>query len=221
MLLDVATRETRAAAGRRRGKQLATGLLEQLRQARIVANLSLRSVAREMGWSHERYARFESGRLARVALADLTAVGAVLGLDLSAAFHPAGEAIRDAGQQALAVRFRALLSPLWRVTAEVLLPNPGDRRSWDLLLRLAAQLVGVELETRVRDVQWLTRRMRERERDGGADHVLLVLSASAHNRRVLLELLEALGPEFATSPRVVLRALREGTPIPGSAVILV
>ena len=32
--------------------------------------------------------------------------------------------------------------------------------------------------------------------------------------------LEALGPEFATSPRAVLKALREGRPIPGSAVIL-
>jgi transcriptional regulator with XRE-family HTH domain len=195
-------------------------LLAQLRQARIAANLSLRSVARELRWTHERYARFEGGRLARVSLADLTAVGAVLGFDLSAALHPSGEAIRDAGQQALAARFRAILSPRWRVTAEVLLPNPGDRRSWDLLLRLAAQLVGAELETRIRDVQWLTRRMRERERDGGVDHVLLVLSASAHNRRVLPELLEALGPEFATSPRAVLRALRDGRPIPGSAVIL-
>lgn len=220
MLPRMATRVTRAAAGRRRGKQLATGLLDQLRQARMVANLSLRSVAHELGWSHERFARFEGGRLARVSLDDLAAAGAVLGFDLRAAFHPSGEAIRDAGQQALVARFRAILSPLWRVTAEVLLPNPGDRRSWDLLLRLAAQLVGVELETRVRDVQWLTRRMRERERDGGADHVLLVLSASAHNRRVLPELLEALGTEFVTSPRAVLKALREGKPIPGSAVIL-
>jgi len=94
-------------------------------------------------------------------------------------------------------------------------------RNWPLLLlRLAAQLVGVELETRIRDVQWLTRRMRDRERDGGTDHVLLVLSASAHNRRVLPELLEALGPEFETSARAVLKSLREGRPIPGSAVIL-
>jgi hypothetical protein len=62
--------------------------------------------------------------------------------------------------------------------------------------------------------------MRDRERDGGADRVLLVLSASAHNRRVLAELIEALGFEFATSPRVVLGALRAGRPIPGSAVIL-
>jgi hypothetical protein len=104
--------------------------------------------------------------------------------------------------------------------AEVLLPNPGDRRSWDLLLRLEAQRVGAELETRVRDVQRLVRHTRERERDGGVDHVLLVLSASAHKRRMLPKLLEALGREFATRPRLILRALREGRPVPGSGVIL-
>ena len=134
--------------------------------------------------------------------------------------HPVGDAIRDAGQQGLSKRFRALVAPPRRVTAEVLLPNPGDRRSWDLFMRLGSERTGVELETRVRDVQRLVRKMRERERDGGVDRILIVLSASAHNRRVLAELLEALGSEFATSPRALLSALREGTPIPGSGVIL-
>jgi hypothetical protein len=184
-----------------------------------VANLSLRDVAKELGWSHERYRRFESG-VAEASLVDLASAGAVLGLAMSAAFHPSGDGIRDAGQQGLGKRFRAIVHPAVRVTAEVLLPNVGDRRSWDFLLRIDAQRVGVELETRVRDVQWLTRRMRARERDGGVDRVLLVLSASAHNRRILPELLEALGPGFATSSRAVLKALREGRPIPGSAVIL-
>ena len=165
-----------------------------------------------------RYLRFEGG--SDPSVPELAEAGSVLGLQISAAFHPVGEAIRDTGQQALAGRFRQILAPAWRVTAEVLLPNAGDRRSWDLLLRLAGQLVGVELETRVRDVQWLTRRIRERERDGGVDYVLVVLSASAHNRRVLPELREALGVEFGTSPRGILGALREGRPIPGSGVIL-
>ncbi|MDL2334726.1 MAG: hypothetical protein QFC55_01670 [Chloroflexota bacterium] len=177
-------------------------------------------MARELGWSHARYARFEAGLVASVSLVDLAKVGSILGLGLSASMHPVGEAIRDAGHQVLAARFRAILAPAWRVTAEVLLPNVGDRRSWDMLLRLGVQLVGVELETRVRDVQWLVRRMRERERDGGVNHLLLVLSASAHNRRVLPELIEALGPEFATPPRQLMRALREGRTIPGSGVIL-
>jgi transcriptional regulator with XRE-family HTH domain len=198
---------------------VAARLRQELRQARNVSNLSARAVGEQIGWSHSRYLRFESGR-ASASIGDFAAVGAVLGLQLTAAFHPSGDGLRDAGQQALGKRFRAILHPAVPVTAEVLLPNVGDRRSWDFLLRIDAQRVGVELETRVRDVQWLVRRMRERERDGGVEHILLVLSASAHNRRVLPELLEALGPEFATSPRAVLKALREGRPIPGSAVIL-
>ncbi|MEP7360823.1 MAG: hypothetical protein ABI744_04510, partial [Chloroflexota bacterium] len=155
-----------------------------------------------------------------VSVLEIVEMASVLGLEFRASLYPIGDGIRDAGQQALAKRFRAVVGAAWRVTAEVLLPNVGDRRAWDLFLRLASQRVGVELETRVRDVQWLVRRMRERERDGGVDHTLLVLSASAHNRRVLPELLDALGPEFATAPRVTLRALREGRPITGSAVIL-
>jgi transcriptional regulator with XRE-family HTH domain len=215
----MATRETRRDRGDQVSRKVATQLLSELRTTRLAANLSIRSVARALGWSHARYSRFESGQVG-LSVRDVAHAGAVLGLDLSANLHPRGDGLRDAGQQALGLRFREVLGSAWRVTAEVLLPNPHDRRSWDLFLRLVEQRVGVELETRVRDVQRTVRKIRERERDGGADHVLLVLSASAHNRRVLPELLEALGPEFATSPRAVLKALREGRPIPGSGVIL-
>jgi hypothetical protein len=47
-----------------------------------------------------------------------------------------------------------------------------------------------------------------------------VLSASGHNRRLLPQLLDALGPEFATPPRTILRSLHGGRPLPGSGVIL-
>jgi hypothetical protein len=114
-----------------------------------------------------------------------------------------------------------LLAPTIKVVAEVPLPKPGDRRSWDLLLRIAQQRVGVEAETRIRDEQLLVRRVREREAAGGADQVLLVLAESAVNRRLLHDLLEALGSRFATPPRAILRALREGKPLPGSGVILI
>ena len=196
-------------------------LVREVASTRAVAGVSQRRLAAELRWSQSAVTRLERGVDSdRISLVDLARVGAVLGLDLSAQFHPAGDPIRDAGQQALAGRFKSILAPAWKVTAEVLLPNPGDRRSWDLLLRLEAQRVGTELETRVRDVQRLARHTRERERDGGVDHILLVLSASAHNRRMLSELLEALGPEFATPARLILRALREGRPVPGSGVIL-
>lgn len=216
----MATRETRLDHGKRRGRHIAAKLLNELRTTRTAANVSVRAVAHELGWSHARYARFENNEVAVIGIGDMAAAGAILGLDLTADLYPSGFAIRDRGQQALAERFKKIPAATFRVTSEVLFPNPGDRRSWDLLLRLGSQLTGVELETRIRDMQALVRKTRERERDGGVDHVLLVLSASAHNRRFLAELLEALGPRFQTPARQILRALREGKSIPGSGVIL-
>jgi hypothetical protein len=117
--------------------------------------------------------------------------------------------------------FRSVLSDAWRVAAEVPLPTLGDRRSWDLLLRMPGQLIGIEAETRLRDIQGFVRRVREREREGGANTILIVLAESAHNRRVLPQLLEALGPRYSTSARVLLKALREGKPLAGSGVVLI
>ena len=82
-------------------------------------------------------------------------------------------------------------------------------------------LVGVDIETRIRDIQELVRRTRLRERDGETDAILIVLSDSAVNRRLVDQLRDALGPGYATSPRLILRALRAGERLPGSGVILV
>jgi hypothetical protein len=155
-----------------------------------------------------------------VSVVDLAQVAAILGFELSMGVHPVGEPLRDKGHQALLARFVAGLSEAWRVAREVPLPNLGDPRAWDLVLRIGSCIVGVEAETRVRDVQALARRMHVRQRDGGATAVVLALAETANNRRVLPGLFEALGPGFAASPRAVLRALRGGRPIPGSAVIL-
>jgi hypothetical protein len=175
-----------------------------------------------LGWSQAKVSAFE--RLARIDLitfADVAAVAAVLGLELGANLYPAGEPIRDKGHQAVIGRFRAILNSAWRVAAEVPLPTPGDRRAWDLLLRLPGQLVGVEVETRLRDIQAFVRRIRERELEGGADQIVIVLAESAINRRLLPMLLEALGPRYETPPRRLLNALREGKTLPGSGVVLI
>ena len=154
-------------------------------------------------------------------IVDITAAGSVLGLQLGAGLHLYGEPIRDKGHQALIVRFRALLSAAFKVMAEAPLPLRGDPRSWDLLLRLVGQVIGVEAETRIRDIQRLVRHVHQRERDGGVDEIVLVLAATRTNRELLGELLTALGPRYGTPPRALLRALRAGQPLPGSGVILV
>jgi hypothetical protein len=173
-----------------------------------------------MGWSQAELSRMEHlTTLDRVRLVDVATLAAIVGRELGANLYPAGEPIRDKGHQALIGRFRGVLNPAWRVAAEVPLPMPGDRRAWDLLLRIPGQLVGVEAETRIRDIQAFVRRVRERELEGGADVIVIVLAESAVNRRLLPQLLEALGPRYETSPRSLLRALRDGQALSGSGVV--
>jgi transcriptional regulator with XRE-family HTH domain len=200
---------------------LTARIVAELVEARKTAGVSQRSIANLLGWSQSDLSRIE--RLVQpgsISLIDLSQCAAVRGLELSVGLHPAGEPIRDKGHQVLIRRFLQTVGTGWRVEREVPLPNLHDPRAWDVVLRIVDCIVGVEAETRIRDVQALVRRMRQRQRDGGTGVIVLVLAETAHNRRVLPELLEALGPEFATSPRVVLRALREGRAIPGSGVIL-
>lgn len=194
-------------------------LLTELREARLVRGIAQSSMAGELGMSQPHFWRLENGQRA-ASVTRLAEMASVLGFELALSLHPIGDAIRDRGQQALIGRFRPLLSPLWQVTAEAPFPRLGDSRSWDLLLRLGAQRVGVEAETRIRDVQSLIRRIRGREVDGGADVVLLVLSDSAHNRRLVDELREALGNGWSTPVRATLRALRRGESLAGSGVVL-
>jgi hypothetical protein len=156
-----------------------------------------------------------------VPLVRLAEIASLLGLELSATLHPVGDPIRDNGHQVLGARFREAVSSAWTVVAELPLPGPSELRSWDLVLRLARrQVVGVELETRIRDIQALVRKMRARERDGGVDELLLVLADTRVNRRLVDELCEALGDRYATSPRRMLTALRAGEPVPGSGLLL-
>lgn len=197
--------------------------LSELRDARIVEGLSQRQMAEELGVSQAQVWRLEADEVG-VAVTRLSEMASILGLEMAITLHPIGDPVRDKGQQAVGKRFDGVLSPAWWVTSEALLPMPGDLRSWDKLLRLRGQypcLVGVDLETRIRDIQALVRRTRLRERDGGVDHILIVLSDSATNRRLAEELRQALGPAYATPPRAILAALRAGRPLPGSGVILI
>ena len=184
--------------------------------------MSQTQLAASLGYSRSQLWRLESERV-EPTVVQLAEIASVLGLELSVGLHELGDPIRDRGQQALGKRFDGIPGPAWRIAAEVLLPNVGDRRSWDRLLRLTTnepQLVGVDLETRIRDVQAIVRRTRERERDGHVDAILLVLSDSATNRRLVEELRAALGPTYAAPARPILAALREGRRLPGSGVVL-
>lgn len=181
--------------------------MSELVTTRQALNVSQRALSAELHRSQTALVRMERlANLDRISFVEVAQMASLLGLELGAGLYPLGDPIRDKGHQALLKRFRARLSPIVKVMAEVPLSNAGDRRSWDLFLTIVHQRVGVEAETRIPD--------------GGADEVLLILGESAVNRRLLPDLLEALGPRFVTPPRLLLKYLREGRPLPGSGVLL-
>jgi transcriptional regulator with XRE-family HTH domain len=186
----------------------------------LTLGLSQAAIATAVGWSQQHYSRFERDRLDDLGLVQLSTLASVLGLEPSVTLYPTGLALRDKGHEALISRLLRVLSPSWHVSREVLFPNPGDPRSWDLLLRLPDFRLGVEAETRIRDLQALVRRLHERDRDGGAAAMLLVLSDSAHNRRAVADLRLTLGRDYASPATDAMKALRQGVPLQGSAVIL-
>lgn len=197
----------------------------ELRDARVAAGVSQRTLANELGVSQATVWRTEDSDSPDVTLMRLSEMASVLGYELSVGLHPIGDPVRDKAQLAIGRRFQALVSDAWRVTDETLLPGAGERRAWDKLLRLVGagkrHLVGVDIESRVWDVQALVRRTRARERDGGVDAILIVLSDSATNRRIVETLRQALGAPYQTSPRALLTALRKGEPLRASGVILI
>jgi transcriptional regulator with XRE-family HTH domain len=221
----MATRETRLQRGRQRGHVMVTDALKVLRDGRVHLGISQETMASALGCSQTGYAKFEAGQVP-VTVQRLAEAAAVLGLKASLGFYPEGDAIRDAGQQALVKRFRAVVVEPWRVVGqEGAMPISGDGRAWDVELQLrtaaARQDVGVECETRIRDIQALARRTHLRERDSGVDRQLIVLSDSAHNRHLADELRDALGDAYRRSPRLILGELRAGRLLSGSGVILV
>lgn len=193
--------------------------------ARLAESVSQNQLAREVGWSASAIGRLETGQRDDIGVVEVAELASVLGLEMSIGLHPLGDPLRDKGQLACARRFDDTLSERWHVTDEMLLPGPGERRAWDKLLRLLDEspryLVGVDIESRVWDVQLIVRRTRQRERDGRVDHILIVLADTAHNRRIAQTLRESLGKEYATHPRTILRQLRVGKRLTGSGVILV
>ena len=220
----MASKETRRQRGRRNGLELVARVLGELRNQRTTFDVSMDALASQLGCSKSTVSRRLAGQDATTVVG-LSELASALGMEVSVGLHPVGDPIRDAGQRGTGKRFDAILAPAWAVTDEVPFPMAGDQRAWDKFLRLRESippyLVGVDIEARIRDIQALVRRTRLRERDGGVDAILIVLSDSATNRRLVDELRHSLGGSYATLPRTIFRQLRSGETLSGSGMILV
>lgn len=192
---------------------------EELRGARLSSGLSQLSAGAAADMSHAQFGRIERGELRELTVDQLSRACAAVGLRLAVRAYPDGDPVRDAGQLAVLERFRLLLPAGTGWRTEVPLPIPGDRRAWDAIAKLGDVRLGVEAETRLRDVQALTRRLALKMRDGGFERVLLVVSDTRSNRRVLDLHREALRSLLPLDGRDILRALRGGH-LPGASGIL-
>jgi hypothetical protein len=152
-------------------------------RGRRQAEDDLRRVA--TGIDHVQIWRFERGQFDAIDARAMSAIGAVLGLDVRFRAYPSGDPIRDAGHARLLERLRREVNPSLRWRTEVALPIEGDLRAWDAVIAGSDWRLMVEAETVIDDVQALERRLARKLRDGGVDHCLLLVADTRRNRRAV------------------------------------
>jgi transcriptional regulator with XRE-family HTH domain len=216
---SMAAIDRRVDRGTRLGRLLCRDLAEELRRARIEAGLSQEELGRLAGMAHASVGRIERDERESIGIVELARLFALVGHRLYARNYPETTPRRDSAHAALLERLHARLHPSVSWRTEVPLPNPGDLRAWDALLRVNRCRVGVEAETRPRDGQALQRRISLKRRDGGVDRVLLVVADTRTNHSFLREHGVELRTDFPQPGRDALAALAAGTP-PGDAIIL-
>jgi transcriptional regulator with XRE-family HTH domain len=203
-----------------RGQALARGVLDELRGARLDRGLSGGVVARAVGISESQYSRIERGLSADLSIQKATQLLATVGLELSVRAYPSGDPLRDTAHAALLDRFRALLHRSLRFRTEVPFPGPTDRRAWDAVVSGGGWTVGIEAETRPRDRQALERRLALKLRDGGADHLVLLLLNSQYNRDFTRAHHDVLVERFPLPGRRAIELLTAGVDPGSSSVVL-
>lgn len=212
-----------------RGDRMARADLARIgaesRTARVSAGLSLAAVGDAVGLSRSQLSRIERSLAPSATVAQLVRIGAVVGLDVRIRAYPGGDPIRDVGQIRLLDRFRRRLAADLRFRTEVPLPIVGDLRAWDGWIEglegesSSATGLAVEAETRIADFQAQSRRIVLKMRDGGVDHVLMVVADTRANRAAIAAARSAVTEMFPISARRALGALAAGAHPGGSALV--
>lgn len=160
----------------------------EILEARLGAGVSQEELGRTVGMSGTKVSRIEHGKLFSLTLSDAAQLAAALGFDLSLRLYPGGDAVRDAGQAKRLNQLLGHLVPPLTFRLEVPLPQrpgqPTELRAWDAMIMGAGERTGVELESRIRDIQATARRHALKRRDDPVDRFLLVLADTRSNRRI-------------------------------------
>jgi len=215
----VATRERRIDRGRRLARQALARIGEEFREARLAAGLTQRQVAEAVGISQAELSRIERGVASWITYQTLVLIATVLGLDLPLRAFPAGGPIRDTAQRQLLAKFRALLPADLSWRTEVPIKIERDLRAWDAVVGGRGWQVPVDAETRLRDVQALTRRAALKRRDDAADVMILLVADTRHNRQVVRLAKPDLVGDFPVPGIAILAALSRAERPTGSGIV--
>ena len=143
-------------------------------------------------------------------------IGSVVGLEVAVRVYPHGDPLRDAGHARLLGRLRGELHPRLTWRTEVPLPIAGDARAWDAVIGGDGWQLPVEAETVLTDSQAIERKLALKLRDGGFDHVVLLLADTRRNRTALWGVQRTMPLET----RAVLAALRDGRDPSASGLVI-
>jgi transcriptional regulator with XRE-family HTH domain len=203
-----------------RSRRLTARSGANVRAARIDRNLGLADVGQAVGLSIAQVSRIERGLVPHVSIATMALLHAAVGLELSIKSYPGGPPVRDTAHLRLISDFCSVLHPTLGWSTEVPMPQPGDLRAWDLVIRGDPWRTGVEAETGPRDAQSLVRRIVLKQRDSGVDQVILLLRPTAQTKRFLDEASEHIQSVFPGNGRDALGRLMTGLRPDESSVIL-
>jgi hypothetical protein len=220
----MAGRESLATLGAKRSRLLRQRLSADLEGARVAGGMSVREVSRAVGVSPHRIERALRGEPGALTIDLAARIAPVVGLQLAASLYPNGDPVRDRAHLALLDRFRARLhaSLSWRT--EVPMPIAGDLRGADGVLGGGVATIGVgtilvEAETRLTDLQAVERKARLKQRDLGADRLILLIADTKNNRKVL-DLHPELRERFPIGTRACLAALARGEDPGGDCLVV-
>jgi transcriptional regulator with XRE-family HTH domain len=177
------------------------------------------SVGVRLGWSKSKVSRVERGLSRRVSLEDVGRLAATVGLRASLKLFPSGQPLRDIGQVQLLAALNARMHAVWRHRQEVPVPSPGDFRAADQLSTIPGCRLMIEAYRRFTDSQLQTRSARTKQRDLGADRLLLLIEDTKTNRAAVAAAGEDLRRSFPVSQRAMLAALAAGRDPGGDGVV--
>jgi transcriptional regulator with XRE-family HTH domain len=218
----MATRERPGDRGAREARELWSAAMEEIRGTRTRLEMSLDVAARRARMSPAQLDRLELGRIGRPTFDQVCRAARAVGLRPWFRLYPQDERVRDLPQLKVLARFEELLAPPLRLAREVRLPIARDRRAWDGRITDGTRTASIEAESKLGDVQAVTRRIELKQRDDpDAGVVILLLNRTAHNRRVLAEHREAMRTQFPLDGAAILRELRRGrVPAAGGILLL-